>query len=212
MKKITTITLAALTVFLLLSYSLFGQQDKRPFLVFVGEKISVDTFTPAGKNQMDLFDNSFIAKYRILQKVYGEYSSDTIEFEVYDHLHAPPPFSTYKTVLLYASRGSNGTWYHEKYMYSDVYKTLDGRWAGPYEWNDYQHEYNKNTSIRPEKIAFPDSISFNVSRIRGKLRREWYPKKYFRFEGDRAYPVMGNYVEELFALKRNGFLKARGIF
>jgi len=39
-----------------------------------------------------------------------------------------------------------------------------------------------------------------------------YPKPYFKTIGDSAIAVYGNYVEELFELKRDGYLTARELF
>ena len=59
--------------------------------VFVGEKISV-TELPQDE---DSRDHGFQATYKILDRVYGNYSKDTIHFEAYDH-YGTPPFSKYK--------------------------------------------------------------------------------------------------------------------
>ncbi|QEC44704.1 hypothetical protein [Pseudobacter ginsenosidimutans] len=77
---------------------------------FVGEMITVDQLP----YQPGEFDESFKAKYRILQKVYGKFEGDTIEFLVFDH-YGRPPFTRYKNVLLYVFADS-GTYVHEKYM------------------------------------------------------------------------------------------------
>jgi hypothetical protein len=63
----------------------------------------VDTFSPVIPEGRTLMDNAFRAKYKILQKVYGEYEKDTIIFEVYDH-YCFPSFAHYSQVLLYVSR------------------------------------------------------------------------------------------------------------
>lgn len=39
-----------------------------------------------------------------------------------------------------------------------------------------------------------------------------YPKPYFKTIGDTAIAIYGNYIEDLFALKRSGFLTSRGLF
>ena len=94
-------------------------------------------------------DKGFKAKYAILEKVYGNFPYDTIEFVAYDH-YGIPPFSKFKNVLLYVGADS-GTYYHENYLYNDVYKTKSGRWAGSYA-GDYKHACNKHTKIKPVKI------------------------------------------------------------
>jgi hypothetical protein len=166
--------------------------------VFVGEKISVEPL-PYEQGSMD---NGFKAKYVILKKVYGSFPQDSIEFIAYDH-YGIPPFSTFKNVLLFVSADS-GTYYHQKYMYNDVYRTKEGDWAGPYAEQDYKHPYNKRTKIKPVKIDFDTRVAYP--------RNDKHPRPYFEPIGDSSVAIYGNYVEELFSLKKTGFLTARGLF
>lgn len=176
----------------------FGVNDSNRLFVFVGEKISVEPI-PSKQGSMD---NGFKAKYTILKKVYGDFALDTIEFVAYDH-YGLPPFSKFKNVLLYVSADS-GMYYHQKYMYNDVYKTKDGRWAGTYAIDDYKHPYNKHTKIKPIKIDFAQRIAYP--------KNDEYPKPYYKTIGDSTIAVYGNYVDELFALKKTGILTARELF
>jgi len=186
----------------------YGINDTTLLFAFVGEKISVDHL-PSKQNS---FDNGFKAKYLILKKVYGNFSQDTIEFVAYDH-YGMPPFSKFKNVLLYVSADS-GTYYHQKYMYNDVYKTKDGRWAGTYASEDYKHGYNRHTKIKPVKIVFATKVSFPIKTVdeQGQQISYSYPKPYFKIVGDSAFPVYGNHVEDLVSLKKTGILTARGMF
>ena len=186
----------------------YGANDSNRLFVFVGEKILVEP-VPLMRGSMD---NGFKAKYVVLRKIYGHFPEDTIEFIVYDH-YGTPPFSKFKNVLLFVSADS-GTYYHQKYMYNDVYKTKDGRWAGTYAREDYEHSYNKHTKIKPIKIDFAQRIVYPITTIDEAGRRLTisYPKPYFKTIGDSAIAVYGNFAEELFALKKTGFLTARGLF
>ncbi|HTE26445.1 MAG TPA: hypothetical protein VK664_17900 [Flavitalea sp.] len=186
----------------------YGVNDTTRLFAFVGEKISVDPL-PHKRGSMD---NGFKAKYLILEKVYGNFPQDTIEFVSYDH-YGTPPFSKFKNVLLYVSADS-GTYYHQKYMFNDVYKTNDGRWAGTYAVDDYEHAYNKHTKIKPVKIEFAEKISFPTKMVdkEGRKLECSYPKPYFKTVGDSAFAVYGNYVDDLVTLKRTGILTIRGLF
>lgn len=175
--------------------------------VFVGKKISV---TPLPHEQGSM-DAGFRAKCRIIQRVYGHHPGDIIEFTAYDH-YGTPKFSQYEHALLYVSE-YEGTLYHEKYQYDPLYKTKDGRWAGPYS-DGYDHDFNKHTTIKPEKIEFDREVSLPV-----KIRREDgveytydYPEPYYKTVGNKAFIVYGNYVKELFQLKKDGVLTARKVF
>jgi hypothetical protein len=186
----------------------YGVEDTTRLFAFVGEKISVDPL-PHERGSMD---NGFKAKYAILKKVYGSFPADTIEFVAYDH-YGTPDFSKFKNVLLFVSADS-GTYYHQKYLYNDVYKTKDGHWAGTYASDDYEHGYNRHTKIKPTKIAFAANVSFPINTVdeQGRQLEFSYPKPYFKTVGDSAFAVYGNYVEDLVTLKRTGVLTSRGMF
>jgi hypothetical protein len=209
------------------SYKVIGQSGKDSLLVFVGEKIEVreipkkrvvehidtvvkDEDTSYRKSVSVSMDYKFFAKYKILQQVYGSFSADTIEFVAYDHYGAPS-FSKYKTVLLYVSN-YNDKLIHEKYQYADVYKTKNGRWASGYRVGDYEHAFNKNTTIKPEPVEFEKKVSYNLKRRTKDDIENLFPSPYYKIKRNKAIIVYGNYVEELFELKKNGILKARGIF
>lgn len=183
-----------------------GENNK--LFAFVGQKISVDNL-PHREGSMD---GGFKAKYKILQKVFGSFSQDTIEFVAYDH-YGIPPFSQFDNVLLFVSADS-GTYYHQKYMYNDVYLTKDGKWAGSYAEEDYGHDYNKSTRVKPIVIDFAKEVSYptKIMRSDSQIVTVNYSKKYFKIIGDTAIAVYGNYVDDLFILKRDGYLTAREIF
>ena len=123
------------------------------FLVFVGEKISLEPILPK-KGEVS-FDRGFKAKYKILTKIYGNYITDTIVFESYIHKGSVPGFSECKTPLLYLSK-EDGKWYQEKYQYDEVFPTKNGRWAGVGKSWEYGHANNKDVKIATEDILFND--------------------------------------------------------
>lgn len=90
--------------------------------------------------------------------------------------------------------------------------TSSGEWASPYSMRDYNHAYKNSITVKPEKIQFKNEISFPVSNMSEKEVKRCYPKSYFKIENDRAIAVYGNYVDDLFKLKQQTILKARGIF
>jgi len=90
----------------LLASNLIPKEETK-FYVFVGKKISIAPFKPQIPEGSIIRDNTFKAKYKIIQNVYGSYSSETIEFEVYDH-YDEPKFSYFNHVLLYVQEGNDG--------------------------------------------------------------------------------------------------------
>lgn len=181
-------------------------ERENTLFAFVGEKIDVYEI-PVSELAMDF---GFKAKYKILLKVYGNYSNDTIEFIGYDH-HGFPRFAEFKDVLLFVSNDS-GRLYHEKYMYHDVYKTKDGRWAGPYSISDYNHPYIKAIDIKPELIEFQEQVSYPINGIRREYIKLRYPEPFYKIIDSSAVAIYGNFLEDLFLLKKRTVLTARGLF
>ncbi|WP_064966747.1 hypothetical protein [Tenacibaculum ovolyticum] len=85
--------------------------------VFIGEKILVNEFDPNKNNEKKVIDSitgdtiirktyvmdrGFLAKYKVVQNVFNDLKTDTIEFLVYDH-YGRPEFENYENVLLYIS-------------------------------------------------------------------------------------------------------------
>jgi len=183
-------------------------EKKNTLFVFVGEKMQVQPL-PDEKGSMD---NGFRAKYKILVPVYGSYSGEKIDFTAFDH-YGWPAFASFKNVLLFVSE-YRGEYYHEKYQFFDVYKTRNGRWASPYKADDYNHLYNKNTTIKPAIIDFVETVKYPL-HFKGQGGTEYtvsYPTPYYMTKGDSAIAIYGNYIEDLFALKKSGVLSARGLF
>jgi hypothetical protein len=182
--------------------------ENSKYFVFVGEKISV-TAAPPNKGEIP-FDERFLARYRVVEPYRGSYEETEIEFTVFDH-YGTPPFARYQHVLLFVEL-HDGKYYHAKYQYNPLYKTKDGRWAGPYAAADYGHEFNSHTAIAPEVIDFLKPVVVDISEYDRSDLKNWFPEPYFRIRGTKAIAVYGNYVPELFLLKQNGVLKARGDF
>jgi hypothetical protein len=183
-------------------------EKKNTLFAFVGEKINVQRL-PNEKGSMDY---GFIASYRILVPVYGVYSGDTISFSAYDH-YGWPAFAAYKHALLFVSEDS-GKYYHEKYQFFDVYPAKNGRWASSYKAGDYDHVYNLHTPVKLERIDFmaPVKYPLYIKRRDGRIDTLSYLAPYYLTQGDSALAVYGNYIEDLFALKKSGVLAARGLF
>lgn len=205
----------------LLSIVLFSCDNKRPLIpkdlseeterknkliVFVGEKIEV-TRLP---QEEESWDAKFKARYKILQRVYGDYMPDTVEFIVYDH-YGDPVFSNYKNALLFV-REYGGRYYHERYQFYDVYKTKDNRWAGRYSVRDLGYDNKRDKNVVGERIDFAEEVSIPLSKVNGKEVGCWFPAPYYKIENDKAIAVYGNYIEDLFKIKKEGVLRSRGLF
>ncbi|WP_347989670.1 hypothetical protein [Methylomonas sp. AM2-LC] len=169
------------------------------YFAFVGEKISVERIDPSPDTIQ--FSQKYNAKYRVLDIVYGNYNSEIIEFTLYSH-KGSPAFAGFEHVLLYMTV-HEGKYYHHN-VYSPLFETVDGEWAGPYYTNGYSYK----TNIEPEIIFFQKPVSFDISQLPFEYINEFYPKPYYKYQNKRAIAVYGNYVPELFLLALNGVLRA----
>lgn len=97
-------------------------------LVIVARKISVVEVELEAEPGWVLMDQVFLARYRVLQTVVGDYEADEIKFLVFDH-YGRPAFADAEVVLLPIRRYGD-EYEHEKYMYAPLRKFL-GRWTGP---------------------------------------------------------------------------------
>lgn len=200
-----------LLLFSNISYQVSAQDLEEPNLyVFVGEKISVERFSPDLEEGQILMDAAFKARYKIIKHVYNELESDTIEFEAYDH-YGTPAFSKFEHVLLYVVKTEKG-FYHSKYQFTPLYKTKNNTWAGPYQVGDYNHPYNTDTSIEAKKVEWSSPPKLKPRSTHPDDLNRWYPEPYYELEGDSVVAVHGNSLQELFELKKTGVLKARGYF
>jgi hypothetical protein len=173
-------------------------------LVFVTEPIGWEYLPPDSTSM----DEGFKVKCKIIQNIYGEYNYETIEFESYDH-YGVPAFLKYKNVLLFLVKKGE-KYYQVKYQFNDVYKTKNGRWAGVY-WSNIKPN---NSNIKLEKIEFQDTIFFPAIYKDEYGDDEDFPygEPYFKLVGNKKIPIYGNYVEEIFKIKKEGIFSDWGYF
>jgi hypothetical protein len=184
---------------------LVSSDESQNLVAFVGKKISVEKIP--GRYGLDA---KFKARYQVLQVVYGQYSASNIEFTVFDH-YGDPSFAKYETALLYVvlrrSWLLQPRYFHEKYQYQPVYATGDNRWAGC--GSPYQRDQPIGEGIQPQTI---DYKSINISGIPIAKLEEQYPKSLFDYRKNTVVCRKGVFSEDLFKIKREGILRARGIF
>lgn len=183
-----------------------GTQSSELF-VFVGEKIEIVEFRPPhGEVWMD---SAYDAKYRILEPIYGDFQGNVIEFRAFDH-YGFPPFGKFQNVLLFVSK-EKGKLYHEKYVFHDVYRTSNGKWASCGDPYLRAGEYHRK-SFTPKPLDFATAVVFDRSDLSDEQFQKIFTPPYFDVQGKKATCKMGAYVDELFAIERDGVLKARGLF
>lgn len=172
---------------------------KDKLFAFIGEKISLVEL-PQEPYSMDA---KFKATYKVIQPVCGDYNKDTIQFIVYDH-YGRPAFENYKDVLLFVTN-YNDTFYHEKYQFSDVYKTKTGEWATCYHYLNYR-ALDSTIPTKPEKIEFAKEVSYSTKWMSRQEINSKFPQPYFKIVPGKAVAEYGNYVPDLMEIKKNGVL------
>lgn len=178
-------------------------------IVIVGEKIDI-TEVENPVDGLSLPYSKYIAHYKILQKVCGDYQKKNITFTVFDH-YGYPSFGNHKQALLFLNKYKNDdTIYHEIYQYFPLYMTKDGRWASSYQYQEYSDESN----VKPEKIEFAEEVSYSIEGMTRTTTQSRYPESFYKIDkkNKKAIAVCGNYVPELFQLKKEGVLKSRGYY
>lgn len=176
--------------------------------VFIGEKIKVDNAKEKYYCNIISMDSKFDVTYKIVDNIYGNYTSDTINFVAYDH-NGRPAFENYEYVILFVSKYCD-EFIHQKYQYYDVYKTTDNMWASPYHIFDYANLDN-SSNLKPVKIMFKKPVEYDISTSSKEWVDKYYPSPYYKIENGKAIAVYGNYVPELLELKKQTVFKDKKI-
>lgn len=182
---------------MLFSMNSFAQKRNDSLLVFVGSMIPSNDISKNSEGYVKL-------RYKILEKTYGNYNSETIDFFAYydaDKLK----FTQHKNCLLFLQQRDNAFYKMVLPVY-DVYRTVDGRWAsGAKKW-----EYGPalQTSIKPRHLQFKDSVYFDLTGLTQEEIEHWYPAKYYERKGNVAIPVFGSYTDELVEINKSSFLSS----
>jgi len=66
--------------------------------------------------------------------------------------------------------------------------------------------------LKPQRIEFKDKVFYDLEQFDTDRIKEFFPTEYFNIVENKAYPLVGTYIEDLFTVKKEGVLKARGIF
>lgn len=186
-----------LIVLILFSMNSSSQNKSDKLFVFVGTLIPSDPVVTNSEGYVKL-------KYQILEKTYGNYHKDTIDFFAYydgDKLK----FTRYKNCLLFLLQDGD-TFYKMADPVYEVYRTLDGHWAnGAKSW-DYRPALQ--TSIKPRRLQFKDAPNIDLTGLSQKEIDHWYPAKYYERKGSVAIPIFGSYTNELFEINKYVYLSS----
>lgn len=191
-----------------------GVVDGDGLIAFVGEKLEVTEVeipqvlqAPQAPGTFSIIlDYHYRARYRVIEKLCGDFFEDVIEFDIYDH-HGFPYFARYETVLLYVSRYGDRD-VHQKYQSDVVHKTGSGEWAScgdPY----LGEPPDKRGDFRAVSLEFDEPPVFSVAHLTEEQIAEIYSPEYYSREGDCVTCKAGATADVLYTIKRLGILKAR---
>lgn len=186
-----------------------NQGNGEDLFAFIGEKISLAKQEPPSCDSCIIMDQHYVANYRILDTVFGDYRGNTITFDVYDH-YGEPRFSKSDIVLLYVSRRKDGSWQHEKYQFAELHQGKDGEWYGC--GDPYGHAFKGQRTVEARPVEFAGPVSFPLTDLEPEQIKRSYPAEYFEIRDGKAYCTIGTDVADLFQAKRETVLTARGIF
>ncbi len=186
------------------------KEEKPKLFIFIGEKIKVDRakHNYYCNKEFIPFDSKFKATYKVIKNIHGELPRDTLQFTVYDH-YGRPNFEKYKHSVMYVVKYCDKL-VHLKYQFNNVYMTKSGKWAAPYQTNDYKR-MGSDSNIKPEKIEFVEPIIMNFKEADFiGLTKEYFPAPYYEVNGRQVKAIYGNYLPELLELKKETVLKEQG--
>lgn len=184
-----------------------GNGDK--LLVFIGKKISLEQQEPPSCDRCVVMDSYYVADYRILDTVFGNYRGNTIAFDVFDH-YGEQRFSKSDTVLLFVQQQKDGSWVHVKYQFAALYEGMDGEWYGC--GDPYGHSFKGQRTVQARPMQFTAPVSFPLTDMSTKKIEQRYPTDYFDLHDGNAYCTMGTSVAGLFQAKKETALTDYGIF
>lgn len=185
----------------------FANENKDNLFVFVGQKISV---TEAANQDSCLekvgtrcvkitLDGKLDAKYRVIESVHGVSPGPVINFYLYNH-YGRPDFANYKYALIFVSKNEEN-FVSEKYRNYEVYRTRDGKWATCGE--------NVVSSAKLLEIQFQPAIYHDISHYSDQYVEELFPASIWRRDGDKIFCRQGVYVDELYRIEIEEYLKLR---
>lgn len=212
----TTYFLATVTLALSLGLSCAGsvasegnEGKGENLFAFIGEKISLDQQEPPACERCVIMDSYYVANYRILDTVFGNYRGNTIAFDVFDH-YGEPRFSKSDTVLLFVQQQADGSWVHVKYQFAALYRGTDGEWYGC--GDPYGPAFKGQRTVQARPIQFAAPVSFPLTDMSAGEIRKRYPAEYFEVRDGHAWCTMGTSVADLFQATKETALTNYGIF
>ncbi|MCP5347683.1 MAG: hypothetical protein R3F41_17030 [Gammaproteobacteria bacterium] len=177
------------------------------FFVFIGEPVEITPVENPNNEKAIVHYNRYDLSYRVLRTVWGSYDESMISFSAYDH-YGPPPFINFRHVMLFVTK-IDETWVHELYQWFPIYKTIDDDWA--YCGNPVPSDWTGD-EIDLQPIQFEPPVYFDTRHFSDEAIASNYPEPVWTIHENKVFCSMGVFTDDLFLIKREGNLHARGLF
>lgn len=206
MKHLLYIFLAAITLYiaackpnacpkaLFTKDTTFKSERNNSMFVFVGERINIlDT----------------IARYKVLQRIYGCYAQDTITFTPLSAYGWHEDFGLHETAMLYVIKKENE---YRIWRFDNVYMTKSGKWASPY-LSQHANDYVR-LKITPRRVDFTNEVVISTEFNFDYETEEYlqYSHPFYWTTGNKTIADYGIFAEDLFTLKKETVLTEAGYF
>lgn len=183
-------------------------QKEKILYVFIGKKIKLDPAENIIYCDRISMDSKFKAKYQILKNIFGDFPSDTINFDIYDH-YGDPGFIDLETVILYVFKNCKEL-IQVKYLYNNVY--LDNnKWIVPYPYHLIKDSKLLN-DFEIDKIRFRKTVEFDFSQRSIDWIEENFPSPFYKRKGKKVKVIFGISTDQMFEIMKKTSLKGRGYF
>lgn len=176
--------------------------------VFIGELLDVKKIP--GEDRVN--QARFLATYRITERICGSYTGDTIRFNViqtdYD-----TSFAKIRNQLLMLTKDTTEDNDYKLWgdLCFDVFKTKNNQWAVPSMAKNETIALGQK-ELKPRKMRFAKESYYDTKGMTKEEVNIFYYEPYYRIEKDKAVPVLGNTVQEIFEYEKGGTLLNAGAY
>ena len=154
--------------------------------VFIGELLAVKKIP--GEDRVN--QARFLATYRIMERICGSYTGDTVRFNVIQ-IDYDTSFTKIRNQLLMLTKDTTEDNDYELWgdLCFDVFKTKNNQWAVPSMTKNETVTFGQK-ELTPRKMRFAKESFYDTKGMTKEEVGIVYYEPYYRIEKDRAVPVL----------------------
>ena len=181
----------------------------RKLFAFIGELLQARSVS-ARENYNEA---RFSATYRIIDKICGNYPGDTISFDVIQ-VFSDSSFkkNKYQLLILTKDTAQNENYVLWADLYFDVFKTVNKQWAACYMSKRNSVTYVNEKVLKPKKIKFSKDAFYDTRDMTREEIDITYPEPFYKIKKDKAIPLLGNSIDEIFQHQKESTLANADIY